>query len=112
MAQASWNPPVRPVGEPINVDGAIRDYVERAQRFQAEVHRITRDRFPYQVTKHVEEHDAEQLVCPESGWTFTRVKTGCIRVQKGDFTAYLVEREADALAEFIESTRPPLPPPL
>lgn len=54
--------------------------------------------------KHVMEHYTDQLQCPENGWTLTRVSTGCIRVQKGDFTAYLSEEEADSLADFIRDT--------
>lgn len=59
---------------------------------------------PERVQKHVESHDTEQLLTHENDWTFTRVQTGCIRVQKGDFTAYLSEEEADALGDFIRDT--------
>lgn len=39
-----------------------------------------------------------------SGWTFWRSRDGCIRVRKGDFTAYLLEDEARGLASFIRRT--------
>lgn len=55
-------------------------------------------------TVHVEEHDTERLTLP-SGWVFWRVKSGCIRVQKGDFTAYLQHDEADDLARLLGDTR-------
>lgn len=38
------------------------------------------------------------------GWTFWRVRTGCIRIQRGDFTAYLEADEAIDLADFILDT--------
>lgn len=56
-------------------------------------------------TVAVEAHETERMVLP-SGWTFWRVRTGCIRVQKGDFTAYLQQDEAEELAEFIDDTEP------
>lgn len=60
----------------------------------------------HRVTKHVESHDTTVLECPESGFRFTRVQTGCIRVQKGDFCAYITEDDAYALYHYIRDTAP------
>lgn len=38
------------------------------------------------------------------GWTFWRIRSGCVRVQRGDFTAYLQSDEAADLADFIKET--------
>jgi hypothetical protein len=50
-------------------------------------------------------HKTKRLTTfPDPGgipWTFSRVRTGCVRVQRGDFTAYLSSAEAAALANFI-----------
>lgn len=52
----------------------------------------------------VPEHTTERLTL--GGWVFWRVRTGCIRVQRGDLTAYLEADEAQELAEFIRDTDP------
>jgi hypothetical protein len=56
-------------------------------------------------TVSVPAHLTERVTIP-GGWVFWRVSTGCIRVQKGDFTAYLQADEAQELAEFIHDTDP------
>lgn len=48
-------------------------------------------------------HQTERLTTRE-GWVFSRVRTGCVRVQKGEFTAYLQDDEARILAQFINGT--------
>lgn len=40
----------------------------------------------------------------DEGWTFTWARTGCLRVQRGDFTAYLTHAQADALLSFLDFT--------
>ena len=52
-------------------------------------------------------HQTERLTVtdPTGTWTFWRVRTGCIRVQRGDFTAYITPEDALVLATFIEETR-------
>ena len=54
-------------------------------------------------TVRVEAQATERMTLP-SGWAFWRVRTGCVRVQKGDFTAYLQRDEAEELADFIQDT--------
>jgi len=54
------------------------------------------------ISRPVPAHRTEMLKF--DGWTFWRVRTGCIRVQRGDFTAYLQADEAADLAEFIRET--------
>lgn len=51
----------------------------------------------------VPEHTTFKLTL-ESGWTFWKVRTGCVRVQKGDFTAYLLEEDVVPLAKFLVLT--------
>lgn len=63
-----------------------------------------RGRVGERVSRPVPAHQTEMLKF--DGWTFWRVSTGCIRVQRGDFTAYLQEDEAADLADFIKETQP------
>lgn len=50
-------------------------------------------------------HSTQRLTTRE-GWVFSRVRTGCVRVQKGDFCAYLQSDEAAALSRFIWDSDP------
>lgn len=57
------------------------------------------------ISRPVPAHQTEMLKF--DGWTFWRVRTGCIRIQRGDFTAYLQADEASDLCEFISETDRP-----
>lgn len=39
-------------------------------------------------------------------WVFTFARTGCLRVQRGDFCAYIAAEALDALVDFIYKHRP------
>lgn len=52
----------------------------------------------------VPEHVTSRLTVGE--WTFTWARTGCLRVQKGDFTAYLQNDDTLELMAFISQYRP------
>lgn len=54
-------------------------------------------------TVEVPAHTTERLTTRE-GWVISRVRTGCIRVQKGDFCAYLQADEARLVSQFIDGT--------
>lgn len=51
----------------------------------------------------VPEHETVRLTTTE-GWVFSRVRTGCVRVQKGDFCAYLTDEESMAVSDFLYET--------
>lgn len=52
---------------------------------------------------HVPEHTTERLTIPAEGgdWVVTSIRSGCLRIQRGDFCAYIPwEGQAD-LIDFI-----------
>lgn len=53
----------------------------------------------------VPRHVTMRLTTPE-GWVVTRVRTGCVRVQRGDFCAYFTADDAADVAWFIRDTDP------
>ena len=65
----------------------------------------TETRVGERISRPVPAHQTEMLKF--DGWTFWRVRTGCIRVQRGDTTAYLQADEAMDLADFIRETNRP-----
>ena len=65
----------------------------------------TETRVGERISRPVPAHQTEMLKF--DGWTFWRVRTGCIRVQRGDTTAYLQADEAMHLADFIRETNRP-----
>ena len=86
----------------------VTEMVARARDFQKYVDDLQADDRlrPVIRVKHIEEHTVTQLAFPSSGWLFTRTGTGTVRVQKGDFNAYLTETEATTLAAFLTDTDP------
>lgn len=49
-------------------------------------------------------HETERLTLggPGGKWVFTWARTGCLRVQRGDFTAYIPVEAIDVLRRFLE----------
>ena len=54
---------------------------------------------------HVPEHTAYRLtILAEGGdWVFTEVRTGCVRVQRGDFCAYIPVHGLIVLRDFLNT---------
>lgn len=54
---------------------------------------------------HVPEHTTERLTIPAEGgdWVITSIRSGCIRIQRGDFCAYIPFEGMADLAEFVDA---------
>lgn len=74
-----------------------REELARAAASAAKVTRVETIRVP--------EHETKRLTVRASGgdWTFTFARTGCLRVQRGDFCAYVPVEALPALHEFLGS---------
>lgn len=55
-------------------------------------------------TLEVPAHTTNRLTvdAPGGDWTFTYARTGCLRVQRGDFTAYVPKEAIAGLALFLQ----------
>jgi predicted N-acetyltransferase YhbS len=51
-------------------------------------------------TVEVPAHTTQRLTT-DDGWVLTHVRTGCVRVQRGDFTAYFDVASLGEIAVFI-----------
>ena len=62
---------------------------------------------PYVEEIEVPEHRARRLTLknPDGTWVLTQTRTGCIRVQRGDFTAYFDRAFLVDLEVFIRDQR-------
>lgn len=56
----------------------------------------------------VPEHQTRRLTIPAEGgdWVFTWARTGCLRVQRGDFCAYVPVEAVEGLHWFINDGLP------
>lgn len=56
----------------------------------------------------VPEHQTRRMTIdnPDGKWVFTWARTGCLRVQRGDFTAYVPDYAIEGLMLFLQDGPP------